>query len=330
MATRPNSTEPLLLYESQDGTIRLDVRMDDETVWLSLDQMATLFGKSRTTVNEHVLHIYEEGELQEEQTKRKIGISDFSTKPTNFYNLDVIISVGYRVKSQQGTRFRQWATQRLREYLIKGFTLDDERLKTGSSYNYFKELLDRIREIRLSERVFYQQIKDIYATSIDYDPRSEATLTFYKEVQNKLLFAVSGQTAAELVYYRANASLPMMGLTTTKVPGKVRQTDVTTGKNYLTEEELQALKLIVEQYLAFAEAQARAQRPMYMKDWIERLGLILTMNEYTILDHAGKITHELAVHKAEEQYALYREHEREAERLESIRELDRDLKALKG
>lgn len=330
MSTLPTSTEPLLLYESQDGTIRLDVRMDDETVWLSLDQMATLFGKSRTTVNEHVLHIYEEGELQEEQTKRKIGISDFSTKPTNFYNLDVIISVGYRVKSQQGTRFRQWATQRLREYLIKGFTLDDERLKTGSSYNYFKELLDRIREIRLSERIFYQQIKDIYATSIDYDPRSEATQTFYKEVQNKLLFAVSGQTAAELIYYRANASLPMMGLTTTKVPGKVRKADVTTGKNYLTEEELQALKLIVEQYLAFAEAQARAQRPMYMKDWIERLGLILTMNEYTILDHAGKITHELALHHAEEQYALYHEHEREVERLESIRELDRDLKALKG
>ena len=330
MSTLPTSTEPLLLYESQDGTIRLDVRMDDETVWLSLDQMATLFGKSRTTVNEHVLHIYEEGELQEEQTKRKIGISDFSTKPTNFYNLDVIISVGYRVKSQQGTRFRQWATQRLREYLIKGFTLDDERLKTGSSYNYFKELLDRIREIRLSERIFYQQIKDIYATSIDYDPRSEATQTFYKEVQNKLLFAVSGQTAAELIYYRANASLPMMGLTTTKVPGKVRKADVTTGKNYLTEEELQALKLIVEQYLAFAEAQARAQRPMYMKDWIERLGLILTMNEYTILDHAGKIPHELAVHRAEGQYALYHEHEREAQHLESIRELDRDLKALKG
>lgn len=292
--------------------------------------MATLFGKSRTTVNEHVLHIYEEGELREEETKRKIGISDFSTKPTNFNNLDVIISVSYRVKSQQGTRSRQSATQRLREYLIKGFTLDDERLKTGSSYSYLKVLLDRIREIRLSERIFYQQIKDIYATSIDYDPRSEATLTFYKEVQNKLLFAVSGQTAAELIYYRVNASLPMMGLTTTKVPGKVRQADVTTGKNYFTAEELQALKLIVEQYLAFAEAQARAQRPMYMKDWIERLGLILTMNEYTILDHAGRITHELAVYQAEEQCALYREHEREVERLESIRELDRDLKALKG
>ena len=306
MATLPTSAEPLLLYESQDGTIRLDARMDDETVWLSLDQMATLFGKSRATINYHVLNVYADGELPEVSTKREIENLDFSTKPTNFYNLDVIISVGYRVKSQQGTRFRQWATQHLRKYLIKGFTLDDERLKTGSSYNYFKELLDRIREIRLSERIFYQQIKDIYATSIDSDPQSEATLTFYKEVQNKLLFAVSGQTAAELVYYRANASLPMMGLTTTKVPGKVRQTDVTTGKNYLTEEELHALKLIVEQYLAFAEAQARAQRPMYMKDWIERLGLILTMNEYTILDHAGKITHELALHQAEEQYALFR------------------------
>ena len=329
MAIQSSLGDSLLLYQSEDGRIKIDVRMDGDTVWLSLDQMAMLFGKAKATINYHVLNIYTEGELPEATTKKKIENLDFSTKPTNFYNLDVIISVGYRVKSEQGTRFRQWATQRLREYLIKGFILDDERLKSGSSYNYFKELLERIREIRLSERIFYQQIQDIYATSIDYDPKSEATQTFYKEVQNKLLFAVSGQTAAELVYYRANASLPMMGLTTTKVPGKVRKADVTTGKNYLTEEELQALKLIVEQYLAFAEAQARAQRPMYMKDWIERLGLILTMNEYTILDHAGKITHELAVRKAEGQYALYLEHEREIQHLESIRELDRDLKALK-
>ena len=329
MAIQSSLGDSLLLYQSEDGRIKIDVRMDGDTVWLSLDQMAMLFGKAKATINYHVLNIYTEGELHEATTKKKIENLDFSTKPTNFYNLDIIIAVGYRVKSQQGTLFRQWATQRLREYLIKGFTLDDERLKSGSSYNYFKELLERIREIRLSERIFYQQIQDIYATSIDYDPKSEATQTFYKEVQNKLLFAVSGKTAAELVYYRANASLPMMGLTTTKVPGKVRKTDVTTGKNYLTEEELQALKLIVEQYLAFAEAQARAQRPMYMKDWIERLGLILTMNEYTILDHAGKITHELAVHRAEGQYALYLEHEREIQHLESIRELDRDLKALK-
>lgn len=329
MATQSTLGDSLLLYQSEDGRIKIDVRMDGDTVWLSLDQMAMLFGKAKATINYHVLNIYTEGELPEVTTKKKIENLDFSTKPTNFYNLDIIIAVGYRVKSQQGTLFRQWATQRLREYIIKGFTLDDERMKTGSSYDYFQELLDRIREIRLSERIFYQQIKDIYATSIDYDPRSEATQTFYKEVQNKLLFAVSGKTAAELIYYRANASLPMMGLTTTKVPGKVRKTDVTTGKNYLTEEELQALKLIVEQYLAFAEAQAHAQRPMYMKDWIDRLGLILTMNEYTILDHAGKITHELAVHQAKEQYALYLEHEREIQHLESIRQLDRDLKALK-
>ena len=326
---QPTPTDSLLLYQSEDGRIKIDVRFEGETVWLSLEQMAMLFGKAKATINYHVLNIYAEGELPEDITKRKIENLDFSTKPTNYYNLDVIIAVGYRVKSQQGTLFRQWATQRLREYIIKGFTLDDERMKSGSSYNYFKELLDRIREIRLSERVFYQQIKDIYATSIDYDPKDESTQQFYKEVQNKLLFAVSGKTAAELIYYRANASLPMMGLTTTKVSVKVMKADVTIGKNYLTEDELQALKLIVEQYLAFAEAQARAQRPMYMKDWVERLGLILTMNEYTILDHAGNVSHALALQHAESEYALYHEQERQAEHLESIRELDRDLKALK-
>jgi len=246
--------------------------------------MTVLFSRDKSTISRHLKSIFEEGELVRQSVVANYATTadDGKTYQVDFYNLDVVLAVGYRVKSEQGTRFRQWATQRLREYLIKGFTLDDERLKSGSSYNYFKELLERIREIRLSERIFYQQIQDIYATSIDYDPKSEATQTFYKEVQNKLLFAVSGQTAAELVYYRANASLPMMGLTTTKVPGKVRKADVTTGKNYLTEEELQALKLIVEQYLAFAEAQAHAQRPMYMKDWIDRLGLILTMNKYTI------------------------------------------------
>lgn len=331
MATQSSSGDSLLLYQSEDGQVKLDVRFEGETVWLSQSQMTVLFSRDKSTISRHLKSIFEEGELVRQSVVANYATTadDGKTYQVDFYNLDVVLAVGYRVKSEQGTRFRQWATQRLREYLIKGFTLDDERLKSGSSYNYFKELLERIREIRLSERIFYQQIQDIYATSIDYDPKSEATQTFYKEVQNKLLFAVSGQTAAELVYYRANASLPMMGLTTTKVPGKVRKTDVTTGKNYLTEEELQALKLIVEQYLAFAEAQARAQRPMYMKDWIDRLGLILTMNEYTILDHAGKITHELAVRKAEGQYALYLEHEREIQHLESIRELDRDLKALK-
>lgn len=324
-------TDSLLLYQSEDGKVKIDVRFEGETVWLSLDQMATLFARDKSTISRHLKNIFEEGELARQSVVANYATtaSDGKIYQVDFYNLDVILAVGYRVKSQQGTLFRQWATLRLREYVVKGFTLDDERLKTGSSYNYFRELLDRIREIRLSERLFYQQIKDIYATSIDYDPTSEATLNFYKEVQNKLLFAVSGKTAAELIYYRANASLPMMGLTTTKTPGKVRKADVTVGKNYLTEEELQALKLIVEQYLAFAEAQALAQRPMYMQDWIDRLGLILTMNEYTILGHAGKISHELAVHQAEEQYVAFHGLEREQERLNSIRELDRDLKALK-
>ena len=328
---QPTSTDSLLLYESQDGTIKLDVHFEDETVWLTLDQMASLFSRDKSTISKHIKNIFTEGELAQQSVVANFATtaSDGKTYQIAHYNLDVIISVGYRVKSKQGTLFRQWATQRLRDYLIKGFALDDERLKKGSSYNYFKELLDRIREIRLSERVFYQQIKDIYATSIDYDPKDESTLQFYKEVQNKLLFAVSGRTAAELIYYRANASLPMMGLTTTKISGKVRKADVIIGKNYLTEDELQSLKLIVEQYLAFAEAQARSQRPMYMKDWIERLGLILTMNEYTILDHAGKVSHALALQYAESEYTLFHEKERQAEHLESIRELDRDLKALK-
>lgn len=327
----PTPTDSLLLYESQDGTIKIDVRFEGETVWLSLDQMASLFSRDKSTISKHIKNIFTEGELAQQSVVANFATtaSDGKTYQIAHYNLDVIISVGYRVKSKQGTLFRQWATQRLRDYLIKGFALDDERLKKGSSYNYFKELLDRIREIRLSERLFYQQIKDIYATSIDYDPTDEATLQFYKKVQNKLLFAVSGKTAAELIYYRANASLPMMGLTSTERSEKVCKKDVGIGKNYLSEQELQALKLIVEQYLAFAESQALAQRPMYMKDWIKRLDLILTMNEYTILDHAGKVSHALALQHAESEYTLYHEQERQAEHLESIRELDRDLKALK-
>lgn len=324
------STDTLLLYQSQDGSIKIDVRFSSETVWLSLEQMTQLFGRDKSTISRHIKNVFQEGELPQQAVVANFATtaSDGKTYQVSYYNLDVIISVGYRVKSFQGTQFRQWATQRLREYLIKGFTLDDERLKRRSSMNYFRELQERIRDIRLSERVFYQQIKDIYATSIDYDPKSELTQHFYQELQNKLLFAVSGQTAAELVYYRANASLPQMGLTSTERPGKVHKKDIHVGKNYLTEEELQALKLIVEQYLAFAEAQALAQRPMYMKDWIERLKLILTMNERTILEHAGKVSHALAIQRADEEYTRYREREREAEHLASIQELDHDLKAL--
>ena len=246
-----------------------------------------------------------------------------------FYNLDVIISVGYRVKSLQGTQFRIWATQRLRDYIIKGFALNDERFKSGSSMNYFKELLDRIREIRLSEKVFYQQIKDIYATSIDYNPSDEMTLAFYKEVQNKLLWAVSGKTAAELVYYRANAALPQMGLTSTAVLNRVHKADIDTGKNYLNEEEIGLLKLIVEQFLAFAESQAQQHIPMYMKDWIEKLKQVLTLNNRNILENAGKITHEMALQKAEAEYEEYKNTQKQIEHLESIKELEHDIQQLK-
>ena len=324
--------DEILIYQSQDGTIKVDVLFEGETVWLTQAQLCTLFGKSKATISEHIKHIFEEGELNPDAVVRKFRTTaeDGKEYSTNFYNLDVIISVGYRVKSQQGTQFRIWATQRLREYIIKGFALNDERFKTGSSMNYFRELLERIREIRLSERMFYQQIKDIYATSIDYDPSDEMTLSFYKEVQNKLLWAVSGKTAAELIYYRANASLPMMGLTSTSHPDKVLKSDIAIGKNYLNEEEINMLKLIVEQFLAFAEAQAIAHKPMYMKDWVEKLKLVLTMNEKSILEDAGRISHQLAVQKAEHEYTQYKEVQRALEHLNSIKELDEDLKRLKG
>lgn len=322
--------DEIIIYKSGDGIIKVDVLFADETVWLTIDQMAELFGKSRSTVNEHILNAYAEGELREEETKRKIGNSDFSTKPTNYYNLDVIISVGYRVKSQQGTQFRIWATQRLRDYIVKGFALNDERFKSGSSMNYFKELLERIREIRIEEKVFYQQVKDIYRLSKDYDPDAQITLDFFKKVQNKLLWAVSGQTASQLVYYRANHCLPNMGLRSTSKPGKVRKCDIATGKKYLNETELQNLKLIVEQYLAFAETQALNHRVMYMKDWVEKLDMLLTMNGHNILETAGRIRHELAVAKAEKEYTLFKEEQKRIAQLESIKELDRDLRRLKA
>lgn len=326
----------IVIYKSEDGNIKVDVLFEGETVWLTQLQISELFGKSRSTISEHIKNIFEEGELQEEVVVRKIrnttqhgAIEDKTqTHEVNYYNLDVIISVGYRVKSYQGTQFRIWATQRLREYIIKGFTLNDERFTTGSSMNYFKELLDRIRQIRLSEKVFYQQIKDIYATSIDYDPSDEMTLAFYKEVQNKLLWAVSGKTAAELIYYRSNATLPMMGLTSTLKPGKVTKADVLIGKNYLNEEEIGVLKLIVEQYLAYAESQALQHKPMYMKDWIQKLRMVLTMNEKTILECAGSISHELAVKKVSQEYVQYKEIQKKLEHLNSIKELDEDIKKI--
>lgn len=321
----------IIIYQSKDGQIKVDVRFEKDTVWLSIDQMSVLFGRNKSTISRHIKNIFEEEELSAQSVVAKFATtaSDGKTYQVDYFNLDVIISVGYRVKSLQGTQFRIWATQRLHEYIIKGFALNEERLKTGSSYNYFKELLDRIREIRLSERLFYQQIKDIYATSIDYNPADEITIAFYKEVQNKLLWAISGQTAAELVYYRSNAQLPMMGLTSTEIQGRVKKSDISIGKNYLKEEEMQQLKLIVEQFLAYAEMQASAQKPMYMRDWVQKLRLILTMNEKNILEHSGTISHALAVSKATKEYEIYKCKEREIEHLENIKQLDQDLKSIR-
>lgn len=330
--------DEIVLYQSEDGNVKVDVLFQDETVWLTQEQMAMLFGKGRTTITEHISHIFSEGELQEEVVCRKFRHTTqhgaieglLQTQEVKYYNLDVIISVGYRVKSRQGTMFRIWATQRLRDYIIRGYALNEERFKKGNSMNYFRELIEKIREIRLEEKVFYQQIKDIYKTSIDYDPSDEITIQFFKEVQNKLLWAVSEKTAAELVYYRANASLPLMGLTSTSTLEKVRKQDILVGKNYLNNDELQALKLIVEQYLAYAEAQALAHRPMYMKDWKERLDVILKLNERNVLEGPGKISHELTKQKAESEYLKYKEIEKEQIHLESIKELDKDIKQLKG
>ena len=328
-----NNNDNMLIYQSEDGKIKIDVRFEGETAWLSLEQMSMLFGRDKSTISRHIKNVFEEGELNLNSTVAKFATVQMEGSRTierniDYYNLDVIISVGYRVKSQQGTQFRIWATQRLREYIIKGFALNDERFKTGSSYNYFKELLGRIREIRLSEKVFYQQIKDIYATSIDYNPSDDMTLAFYREVQNKLLWAVSGKTAAELLYYRANATLPMMGLTSTLKEGKVTKADALIGKNYLNEDEISMLKLIVEQFLAYAEAQALAEKPMYMRDWVQKLRLVLTMNEKNILEHAGSISHELAVEKATKEYIAYKEQQRQIEHIDSIKQLDQDIKRI--
>ncbi len=321
----------ILVYQNQDGSIKVDVRLEHETVWLTQEQMAQLFGKAKSTINEHIKNIFKEGELEEAAVTQKFGISEFQQKTPYYYNLDVIISVGYRVKSKQGTQFRIWATQRLKEYIIKGFTLNDERFKTGESMNYFNELQARIREIRLSERFFYQKIKDIYATSIDYDPKDEKTIAFFKIIQNKLLWAISQQTAAELVYRRVDASLPLLGMQSFDKQGvlKVRKSDVSVAKNYLNEDEIKLLGLLVEQFLAFAETMAQQHTPMYMKDWIERLDVILKMNGREILEHAGKISHHMALEKAEKEYEKFKEQLKIAERENSLKELEQDIKGLK-
>lgn len=280
----------IIIYQTEDGRTKIETRLEDESVWLTIDQMADLFQKSRSTINEHILNIFDEQELDHQETMRKIGNPDFSTKPTNYYNLDIIISVGYRVKSLQGTKFRQWATARLREYLIKGFTMNDELLKQAGGGNYFEELLARIRDIRSSEKVFWRKVLDIYATSIDYDPKHEMSEVFFQTVQNKMHWAAHGNTAAEIIFKRIDAAKPNLGLTNFKGVKPTRQ-ETEVAKNYLTEAELNMLNRMVTAYLELAELQALSRKPMYMKDWIARLDEFLRMTGNDILDHAGAISH---------------------------------------
>ena len=296
----------IIIYQTEDGQTKIQTRLEDETVWLSIEQMSELFQKSRSTINEHILNIYSEGELKKENSMRKIGNSDFSTKPTNYYNLDVIISVGYRVKSIQGTKFRQWATASLREYIVKGFAMNDELLKEAGGGNYFDELLARIRDIRSSEKVFWRKVLDIYATSIDYDPNAEISQQFFKTIQNKMHWAAHGNTAAEIIYQRANASQPFLGLTNFKgeKPTK-KETEI--AKNYLRQEELDILNRMVTAYLEIAELQALNQKPMYMSDWFARLDDFLTMTGNNILQNAGTISHQQALDKAHMEYEKYKE-----------------------
>lgn len=302
----------IIIYQSEDGQTHIEVRMEDETVWLSQQQMAELFQTSRTNVVEHIKHIYEDGELQETATCRKFRqVQTEGTRQVNreipFYNLDMIISLGYRVRSVIATHFRQWATQRLKEYIIKGFTMDDERLKQLGGGSYWKELLDRIRDIRSSERVLYRQVLDLYATAVDYDPRSSLSITFFKIVQNKLHYAAHGHTAAEVLFDRADSSKPFMGMTTFKGEWPTLQ-DAKVAKNYLTQDELKILNNLVSGYFDFAEIQAMRHQPMYMADYIQQLDTILTSTGQELLTGAGAVSHDDAMIKVKAEYDQWREH----------------------
>ncbi len=296
-----------LLYQTSDGQTRLEVRLENETVWLSQSQMAELFQTSIPNVSMHIRNVFAEGELQPGSVVKEFltTAADGKSYQTRFYNLDVIISVGYRVKSHRGTQFRIWATQRLREYIVKGFSLDDERLKRAGGGNYFEELLARIRDIRSSEKVFWRKVLEIYATSIDYDPAEEASQMFFATVQNKIHWAAHGHTAAEIVSARADAARPNMGLTNWQ-GAQPTKGEAAIAKNYLAAEELQVLNRIVTAYLEFAELQALNRKPMYMRDWIVKLDDFLRMGERDILTHAGTVSHEQALRKAELEFEKFR------------------------
>lgn len=295
----------IIIYQTEDGLTKIDVTLENETVWLSQDQMSELFQRDRTVITKHIGNIFKEGELDEKSNVQFLHIAN-SDKPVKFYSLDVIISVGYRVKSLRGTQFRIWANSILKEYLIKGFAMNDELLKSSGGGNYFKELLERIRDIRSSEKVFYRQILDIYATSIDYNKDAETSVLFFKTVQNKMHFAVTKHTAPELIYLRADSEKPFMGLTNFKGESP-KKTEISYAKNYLTEKELKELNAITSAYLDFAELQALRKKPMTMNDWVNKLDDFLHMSDSEVLSNAGTISHEMAIEKAKEEYVKYKE-----------------------
>ncbi len=326
-----------LLYKTSNNDIKVDVLIQDETLWLNQKQMSELFGVDSDTISYHLKNIYKTEELIELSTTEKISVVQKEgtrdvKRNVMFYNLDAIIAVGYRVNSKQATHFRIWATNVLKEYIIKGFALNDDKFKSGNSMTYFDELQSRIRDIRISERFFYQKIKDIYTTSIDYDPKDEKTIAFFKIVQNKLLWAISSQTAAELIYNRVDVNLPLLGMQSfdKKSAQQIRKKDVSIAKYYLNEKEIKLLGLLVEQYLAFAETMAEQQTPMYMSDWIQRLDAIISLNGRELLINAGKISHDMAMAKSSLLYEAYREAQVEESRVANLLELEKDMKNLKG
>lgn len=324
------SQSNIIMYTTEDGITKIEVTFDQDTVWLSIDQMAELFQRDKSVIGKHVRNIFKEGELVKEAVWAKCAhtASDGKTYQVDFYNLDVIISVGYRVKSLRGTQFRIWATSILKEYMKKGFALDDDRLKNLGGGNYFDELLSRIRDIRSSEKVFWRKVLEIYATSIDYDPRAESSILFFKQVQNKMHWAAHKHTAAEVIYQRADADKDNMGLTSWA--GKeIKRSDVEIAKNYLSEKEIDALNKIVTAYLDIAEVHALNQEPMYMKDWLETIDDYLKMTRRDILTRKGRVTHKQALEKAHEEYEKYRKQREnslspvECHFLESIEQLHR-------
>lgn len=324
-----DTNNQVLIYQNADATIRIDVIMQDDTVWLSQQQIAHLFNVQVPAISKHLKNIFAEQELVENSVVSilEITANDSKNYSTKVYNLDAIIAIGYRVNSKQATQFRIWATSKLRDYLIKGFVLDREKLQSGKQSNYFDELQAQIRAIRISERLLYQKVKDIYKLSIDYDPDSESTKLFFAQIQNKLLFAISEQTAAEIIYRRVNHNQTNMGATALD-HSNINKKDIAIAKNYLNKNEIKSLELLVEQYLAFAESLAHRQKPLYTQDWINKLDDLLRMNEREILTHAGKISKAQAEQKALQEYDLYKQELQKIEKENSLLELEQDLKTL--